>query len=139
MNEQENIRLVQEAYAAFGRGDISGVLAGLTEDVTWTMPGAPAIPFAGRRKGQAAVAEFFRALNEADEVLSFEPREYLAKGDKVVVLGTYRGRARATGRIVESDWVHVFRLQNGKVAEWAEFTDTLAVAGAYRQESAASH
>jgi len=56
-----------------------------------------------------------------------------------VVLGTYRGRARATGRIVESDWVHVFRLQNGKVAEWAEFTDTLTVAAAYRQESAASH
>jgi ketosteroid isomerase-like protein len=138
MNEQENIQTVQEAYADFGRGDIAAILARLTEDVTWNMPGGPEIPFAGQRKGPAGAAEFFRILNESDEMLDFEPREFFAKGDKVVVLGWYRGRARTTGKEAGMEWVHVFTLRDGKIAGWVEFTDTLMIANAYRQDSAAA-
>ncbi|PWU02178.1 MAG: ketosteroid isomerase [Terriglobia bacterium] len=138
MSEQGNIQIVQEAYSAFSRGDIPGLLATLTEDVTWTMPGEPEIPFAGKRSGKAGAAEFFRRLNESDEVLNFEPREFFANGDKVVVLGLYRARARATGKIVENDWAHVFGLRSGKISSWIEYCDTASVASAYRQESAAA-
>ena len=138
MSEQSNIQAVQRAYAAFGRGDIDGLLAGLTEDVIWNMPGEPGIPFAGRRRGKAGAAEFFRLLAQTDEVLHFEPREFFAKGDKVVVLGGYRARARATGKIVDSDWVHVFTVQDGTVAGWVEYCDTAAISAAYRQDSAAA-
>jgi len=112
MNEQANIEKVQEAYGAFARGDIAGLLATLTEDVVWKMPGEPGIPFAGTRHGQSGAGEFFRLLNVTDEVLQFEPREFFAKGDKVVVLGLYRARARATGKIIDNEWgprLHVAR------------------------------
>jgi len=33
MSEKENLGVVHEAYAAFGQGDVPGVLAMLTEDV----------------------------------------------------------------------------------------------------------
>jgi ketosteroid isomerase-like protein len=138
MNEQANIETVQEAYGAFARGDIEGVLATLTEDVVWKMPGEPGIPFAGTRHGQSGVGEFFRLLNVTDEVLQFEPREFFAKGDKVVVLGLYRARARATGKIIDYEWAQVFTLQNGKISGWAEFCDTAAIAAAYILQSTAA-
>ena len=48
MAEQENVRIVQEAYASFQRGDIQAVLNSLTDDVEWTTPGPPdIIPMAG--------------------------------------------------------------------------------------------
>src|SRR5579862_9753855 len=99
------------------------------------MPGAPAIPFAGQRTGREGAAEFFRLLNESDEVLHFEPREFFAKGDKVVVLGVYRARARSTGKMIDSEWVHIFTLESGKVSGWTEFCDTAAIAAAYRSDS----
>jgi ketosteroid isomerase-like protein len=33
--EADNIKVVQEAYAAFGRGDIPALLGCLTEDIAW--------------------------------------------------------------------------------------------------------
>jgi|SRR5215471_10077270 len=138
MNEQANIEKVQEAYGAFARGDIAGLLATLTEDVVWKMPGEPGIPFAGTRHGQSGAGEFFRLLNVTDEVLQFEPREFFAKGDKVVVLGLYRARARATGKIIDNEWVHVFTLQDGKISGWEEFCDTAAIASAYALQSTAA-
>jgi ketosteroid isomerase-like protein len=138
MNEQSGIAIVKEVYGAFARGDIAGILDRLTEDVAWNMPGEPGIPFAGKRRGTAAVAEFFQVLNETDEVLAFEPREFFANGAKVVVLGHYRARARATGRTVDNEWVHVFTVQHGKLASWTEFCDTAAISAAYRSEASAA-
>jgi ketosteroid isomerase-like protein len=137
MSEQANIQLVEQAYAAFGRGDVQGVLTTLTEDIEWQIPGPSDIPYAGKRHGRDGAAEFFRLLSEASEILQFEPREFFTKGDKVLVLGYYRGRARATGKVVESEWAHVFSVRNGKIGSFREYYDTAAIAASYRQEAAA--
>ena len=87
MSESRNIRIVQDAYAAVERGDIAAVLAFLTDDVQWSIPGPPEVPYAGTRHGRDGAAEFFRLLGESDEVQLFEPRTFLADGDVVAVLG----------------------------------------------------
>ena len=137
MNEQGNIQLVKQAYEHYGRGDMQSLLALMTEDVDWSLPGPSEIPWAGRRKGRQGAEEFFRLLGAADELENFEPREFFASGDKVVVLGHYRGRARSTGKIVEDDWVQVFTFRSGKIAGFTEYYDTASVAASYRKESAA--
>lgn len=139
MNEQTNTQLIRQAYEAFGRGDVQAVLGMLTDDVEWYTPGPAEIPYAGKRRGRDGAAEFFRLLGEADETLAFEPREFFANGDKVVVLGSFQGRARSTGKMIEQDWVQVFTVRNGKIAAFREFYDSAAIAAAYRRESAASH
>jgi len=139
MSDQTNIQTVQQAYEAFGRGDIQGVLDMLTQDVTWSMPGPAEIPHAGNRHGVAGAAEFFRLLNEMDEVLHFEPREFFTKDDKVAVLGRYRARARATGKVMDYGWAHIFTVQGGKISSFLEYCDTAAIAAAYRQEAAGAH
>lgn len=47
MSEQQNIQTVKDAYAAFERGDVPAILAMLTDDVGWEMPGPAEIPYAG--------------------------------------------------------------------------------------------
>jgi ketosteroid isomerase-like protein len=137
MAEQDNVRIVQEAYAAFQRGDIQAVLDTLTDDVEWITPGPPDLmPVAGNRHGRNEVAQFFSTLSDTEEVELFEPQEYIAQGDKVVAFVKYRGRVKATGRTAESDLVHVFTMREGKVAGFREYFDTAAVVEAYRAASA---
>ena len=49
----------------------------------------------------------------------------------VVVLGELRSRVRATGRLINSPWVHVFALREGKISEFRSFYDTAAAVSAY--------
>lgn len=99
MHEQENIQVVHQAYEAFGRGDVPGVLALLKDDVEWSTPGPPdVIPYAGSRTGHEQVEEYFEAFGGAVEVGEFEPMNFFAEEDMVVVLGHYAFRVKSRAR-----------------------------------------
>jgi uncharacterized protein len=132
MSEQDNVRVIQDAYKAFVERDIAGVLSALTDDVYWDVPGSEDVPFAGVRHGRNAVGEFFRLLSESDEVLQFEPRQYLTDGDTVVVLGHYRGLVKSTGLTNDFDWVQVVSVRDGKISSFRQFFDTEKHSRAYR-------
>jgi ketosteroid isomerase-like protein len=132
MSEQENVQTVKAAYAAFKRGDIPALLNLLVEDVTWIQPGpAATIATAGERHGRQQVAQYFALVNETFEVEEFEPQEFIAAGDRVVVLGRYRRRVKAMGRADESDWVHVFTVREGKITTHQAYADTAATLAAF--------
>ena len=134
-NEQQgvrtNVEVVQETYEAVGRGDIPALLDLLTDDVEWTLQGPSVLPFAGTRRGREGVAEFFSLVGETLEFERFEPREFVAQGDKVVVLGFERSAVKPTGRSFEQEWAHVYKLRDGKVAEFLALEDTAAHAVAF--------
>jgi ketosteroid isomerase-like protein len=136
MGTAENLQIVKNGYAAFGRGDVPGLLALLAEDVVWDMPG-DGFPLAGTYRGHEGVASFFQKLGEQAEILEFQPREFLADGDRVLVVGWESMKVRATGRGVEIDWVMSFTLRNGKIAKFREYTDTKAIADAHVSAAAA--
>lgn len=128
----DNVKIVQDAYAAFGRGDVAGVLANCSAGVEWLVPGDPAIvPAAGKRDGVSGVAAFFSTLAESQEVEAFEPRQFVAQGDTVIALGNYRWRIRKTGKSFASDFAHVFTVREGKVVAFRELADTAATRDAY--------
>jgi ketosteroid isomerase-like protein len=132
MGEAENVGVVQAAYAAFGRGDIGGVLDALDEGIVWQpVHGAAAhVPFAGERHGKDAVAEFFRIVGETETFEQFEPREFVAQGDQVVAIGHYRARAHGGGTF-DSDFVMVFTLRGGRVVRFREYLDSAALNAAF--------
>lgn len=134
MNEQENVKAVERIYTAFGQGDIPTILNMLAEDIDWLFSGPADIPFAGRHRGREQVTQFFATLDETVEVEQFEPQEFIAKGDKVVVLGHERMRVKSNGRTCETDWVHVFTLRNGEVVKIHEYYDTACIVAAFRGE-----
>jgi ketosteroid isomerase-like protein len=137
MNPQENVKVAQQAYTNFKAGNIPALLNLVADDVEWILPEVAGVAISGTREGREEVADFFRTLNETQEVISFEPREFIAQNDQVVVLGRYSFRVRATRQQFESDWAHVFTIQNGQITHFQEFTDTAAVAVAHRKAAAA--
>lgn len=124
MSTQTNVALVQEAYAAFGAGDIEKLLGMMTPDIVWEFPASSVIPWAGTFTGPGEVAKFFSAIAEHSEPEAFEPLHYMASDDRVVVLGRERFRAKPTGRSWACEWAHSFIVRNGKIAAFREYTDT---------------
>jgi uncharacterized protein len=90
------------------------------------------VPFAGKRRGRGAVGEFFSTLASLQDARSFEPREFIAQGDKVVVLGHYVWQVKANERTYESDFAHVFTVRGGQIVAFHEYTDSAAAAKAFR-------
>ena len=133
MNEQQNIDVVRSVYAAFGRGDVEGIVATLDPDVSWRTPGAPDLPTGGLRHGVAAVREFFPLLLNTFDFAEFQPRDFLASKDKVVVLGTSREGPKGSGRLVDFRWVHVFTFRNGRIVAFEEPADVSALVAEFRR------
>jgi ketosteroid isomerase-like protein len=136
MNTQPNIAFVQKAYADFLAGDIGSILAALTDDIEWTTPGK-GVPTEGARHGKAEVAKFFQAVAETWNFTAFQPREYIASDDTVAVIGSYTAIALATGNSMSSEWVMVWKIRDGKLARFREYTDTQALAEAVSVRAAA--
>ena len=55
---------------------------------------------------------------------------FVAQGDKVVTLGHYLWRVKATDGEWESDFAHLFSVRDGRVTRFQEFTDADAFSGA---------
>ena len=134
MQEAQNTKVVQDAYAAFQRGDIATLLSYLADDIAWVgvYGAAPHVPMSGARRGKAAVAEFFKQVGDNMKFSRFEPKEFIATGDKVVALGHYVGTT-SLGTNVDSDFAMVFTLANGKVTRFQEFTNAAAINAAFAQ------
>ena len=124
MQETQNTKVVQDAYASFLRGDAAGVLALVDDSVVWkATTGASAdVPTAGVRHGRAEVAEFFKQVGEHIAFSHFEPQSYVAQGDRVVALGHYTGRTSVGGSF-DSDFVMIFTVRDGRIVEFQEFLD----------------
>lgn len=92
MVEQENVQVVQQAFAAFGRGDIPSVLNMLTDDIHWRAYGPSGIlPWAGTFRGPDQVGQFFMALGSTIDFQKFEPQEFIAQDDTAAVVAAVRG------------------------------------------------
>jgi ketosteroid isomerase-like protein len=122
--EERNVKLIQDAYAAFGSGNIDALLGLMAEDVDWQTFGPIEIPTMGLRKGRAEVGWFFKQVADTWSFDRFEPRQFIAQGDLVVALGYFDGKARTTGRPFASEFAHVFTVRNGKVVRFREYNDT---------------
>jgi hypothetical protein len=132
MNEQQNLQTVQQTCAAFVRGDIQAILGNVAPDVEWVFPGPKQVPFAGTFRGPEQVAQLFALVGENLEFEQYEPREFIAQGDKVVVLGQDRYRVRSTGGSAGGEWVAAFTLRDGKIARHHYYCDTAALEAAFR-------
>src|SRR5665811_934864 len=105
---QNNVDLVKSIYGAIGVGDIDAVIGLMTDDVEIHFPGPESVPFAGVFQGHQGVGEFFTRLGSSADVELFEPIEFIAQGDKTVVTGRERLRAKASGKTWETVWAMVW-------------------------------
>lgn len=109
----------------------------MSDDATWQLPEIRGVALAGERTGRDGVKDFFETVARDQEVLEFDPREFVAQGDKVVSLGHYKWRVKETGREFASDFVHVFTIRSGKIVAFREHFDTAVVVAAYQKAMSA--
>ncbi len=127
---QSPVAVIQQVYQAFGRGDVPGVLALVADRVDWRFVGAHALAYTVACHTRAEVAGWFASVVEVDDIQKFEPREFIAGGDHVTVLGWERTASRPAGKVFETEWVHVFTVREGRIVRFWGIYDTEASAAA---------
>ena len=126
-----NKEIAQALYGFFGEGNVPAILDSLTDDIKWTCPGPTEIlPYARVYKGKQQVGEFFRLINENKEFPKFEPREFIAEGNKVVCLGYWDAKSKRTGKPYSGHWAMAFYFRDGLICEHREYYDTYGEANA---------
>jgi uncharacterized protein len=94
MGAYENKQAARDAYEAFGKGDAEGAMRNIDGSVEWTVRGDNALT--GTYKGKQAVGGLWGEFGTKD--FRTEPHDFIADGDKVVVLTT----VHLDGETVES-------------------------------------
>ena len=129
MSTQENVQVVKDFFAAMGRGDEPGLLALSAEDIEWIIPG-DGWPLAGTHRGHAGLANVLKKASETVETSYPKPPEYVAQGDRVLVIGLAEGKIKATNKAFEDHWVFAITVRDGKLTNIREYIDTQALARA---------
>ncbi|MEO7681252.1 MAG: nuclear transport factor 2 family protein [Sphingomonas sp.] len=128
----ETVAVVRAIYSAFAAGDVPAALGAMSPGIVWHEaehhPYADGSPYVGP---EAVAAGVFARCGEEWEGFAAVPDEILDAGDTVVALGRYTAAAyRATGRRLNAQMVHVWRVEGGKAVAFQQYTDTLAFAHA---------
>ena len=138
MSTQENKQLVMRGYQQFQNRDIQGLMENFADDVEWMGTESDYIPFSGTYRGKDQVAEYFTKMDQAQEAQQFEPQEFIAEGDKVVVTGQSIWKVKATGKSYENPWVHIFTIKDGKTTCFQQYNNTAAAEAAFMATEGAS-
>jgi ketosteroid isomerase-like protein len=128
MSTEKNIQTVKDFFAAIGRGDRKALLALVAEDIEWIIPGRD-WPLAGTHRGHAGLTGLLETASKSMET-STEPREFVAQGNSVLVIGFATGKIKATNKTFEDDWIFAITVRNGKLTNIREYIDTQALARA---------
>jgi ketosteroid isomerase-like protein len=135
MSVENNVQVVKDFFAAIGSADKQRLLALVAEDIEWIIPGED-WPLAGTHRGHAGLADVIKKASEKIETAYPKPPEFVAQGDRVLVVGVATGKIKATNKTFKDDWVFAITVRNGKLTNIREYVDTQALARA--SETAAS-
>jgi ketosteroid isomerase-like protein len=123
---QENVEIVREAYDAYNREGINGILRYLDPEVEWRNPADS--PIAGVFIGHQGVLEWQRLADEAFEGMQFEPERIDELPDgRILAVVRFRFRARASDMDAEVAFAHLIT--------WGD--DTVTAVRMYTSEAAA--
>jgi ketosteroid isomerase-like protein len=133
MSTEKNVQTVKDFFAAIGRGDKEGLLALIAGDIEWIIPGED-WPLAGTHRGHAGLADLLQTASKSIET-STEPREFVAQGDRVLVVGFAKGKIKATNKTFEDHFVFAITVRDGKLTNIREYIDTQALARAAHMDA----
>jgi uncharacterized protein len=134
MSTEENVQTVKEFFAALGSGDKQRLLSLVVKDIEWIIPGED-WPLAGTHRGHAGLADVLQKASDEVETTYPEPPEFVAQGDRVLVVGVATGKIKATNKSFEDQWVFAITVRNGKLTNIREYIDTQALARASQMDA----
>ena len=109
---EDNIKVVQDFFAAYGTSDLDGIAAVMDENVKWHIPGRH--PLSGTKIGRDEVLAFFEQLGKA----GFQAEPIYFGADENYVVDIHRGWSNTEGKPnVDTIWALVYRIEDGKIVE----------------------
>ena len=133
MSTDKNVQTVKDFFGAIGGGDTQGLLALVAEDIEWIIPGED-WPLAGTHRGHAGLTSLLQKVSETVET-STEPREFVAQGDRVLIVGFAKGKIKATNKTFVDDWIFAITVRDGRLTSIREYVDTQALARASQRDA----
>jgi ketosteroid isomerase-like protein len=124
MTIEDNKRCAMDLFACFTASDIPGVLALMTDDVTWRVPGKPELsPVAGIYNKERLKRLFDRMLSQLEGGLQMKVVGFVAEGADVAVEVESEGDLR-NGRKYRQQYHFLITFRDGKIASVREYLDT---------------
>src|SRR5262245_3199613 len=124
MPDPPPVAIVRRLYEARGNPDV--IRQVLAPDVRWEV--VEGFPYSGVYGGlDDVLRNFFGRLFQDFESFVAVGSEFFEAGDHVIALGTYTGRAKATGRDFTARFAHVWTVQGGKIVRLQQCADTVQV------------
>jgi ketosteroid isomerase-like protein len=121
-----NVRLVQNVYEAFGRGDVATVLGAFDANIEWReAEGNPYEPSGKAWVGADAILQnLFIKLGADWDGFTVHPKDFHDAVGTVVVEGRYTGTHKRTGKVLDAQVCHVWKIRDGKLTSFQQFVDT---------------
>jgi ketosteroid isomerase-like protein len=127
-----NVSLIQSIFAAFGRGDAAFIAQNTAEGARWDFNvGDSPVPWHQPVVGPKEVPSFLNAFGSNIELEVFEPRQFIASGDNVIVHLGLAYTIKRTGKRVREEQLQWWTVRDGKVAGLRHFEDTAQVIAAW--------
>lgn len=124
-----NLEIVKRLYTAFSARDTDSIRQIFDPEIEWIQNDG--FPGGGRYIGVDAVLKDVFAKFRSDwDTWQAIVEEWLDAGNTIVALGEYRGTHKSTGKSTKAAFAHVYRLKDGRIFRFQQYTDTLKVAEA---------
>lgn len=125
----DTVAVIKGIYDGFAAGDIPAVVGAMSPDIVWNeaddFPYADGNPYVGP---QAILEGVFARIGGEWDGFDAHVEELLDAGDTVIALGRYSGTYKATGKAQDTQFVHVWRVRDGKAVRFQQYANTLHAA-----------
>ena len=124
MDTERNRVIAQRFFELFSASDIDGVLALMTDDATWRIPGKEELtPTAGVYSKERIGRLFRRMLDNLSTGLRMTVLSSIAEGDRVALEVTSSGDLK-NGRLYRQGYHFIMEFRDGKICAVREYLDT---------------
>ena len=128
---KKSVEIIAELYEALARRDLPAIMDLIDPEIIVSQTGQ--LPWGGEYHGFEGVQQFFTELYRSIES-QLAVEEFVDAGDKVIVIGSTRGRVRATGAQFNIRAVHIWRVKGGRGIRFEPSVDTPKMLEALRRD-----
>jgi ketosteroid isomerase-like protein len=131
-DEGSNVAVLKEAYRLWREsrgGSVDHWIGICDENIRFgsIAQGAPRVAYMTEYKARDQLAQYFEGLKRDREMIEFKADQFVAQGDRVVMLGNCSWRYKRTGKVVTTPKADAWRFADGKAIEFYEYFDTAQV------------
>ncbi len=132
-DEARNVEVLKAAYSRWRDtkgGSVDDWLKICTDNIVFgslAQGAAPNVQYMTSYSNRDALKDYFSGLARDWQMLDWQTNEFIAQGDRVVVLVNCTWKFKKNGKVVSTPKADVWRLKDGKAVEYFEYYDTAQV------------